>query len=63
MEEVKWQPMMLIVNKRIECECGTLAIFISGKVVDNENNSLEEVNFWCQACFGEKAQEEADESV
>lgn len=59
MDQLKWQPVMLVVNRRLECKCGTLAVFVSGKVADGEYNSLEEVDVWCQDCFTKaQAQEE-----
>ena len=58
----KWQPVMLVLNRRLECSCGALAIFVTGKVMEtrDEYNTLEGVDVWCQACFT-KAQQEADE--
>ena len=59
--ETKWQPVMLVINRRLECKCGALAIFVSGKLSENadEYNDLDEVDVWCQSCF-EKAQEEGE---
>jgi hypothetical protein len=57
--ESRWQPVVLIVNKRLECKCGALATFVSGKIATNPDdyNVLNDVDVWCQDCF-EKAQEE-----
>jgi hypothetical protein len=61
-EQLKWQPVMIVTNKRLECACGSLAIFVTGKVPlplrhDDEYNSLEDVDVWCQDCF-QKYQEQ-----
>lgn len=57
-ETPKWQPVMIVTNKRIECLCGALAIFVTGKSPDNdEYSSLDEADAWCQDCF-QKHQEE-----
>ncbi len=55
--QVRWQPVVLVMNRRLECKCGALAIFVTGKLIDDEYNILEEVDVWCQDCFT-KAQEE-----
>lgn len=59
MSEQRWQPVVMVVNRRLECKCGALAIFVTGKLSEeNEDyNILEDVDVWCQSCF-EKAQEE-----
>lgn len=59
MEKPRWQPVVMVINRRLECKCGALGVFVSGKLSENseEYNILEEVDVWCQACF-EKAQEE-----
>ncbi len=59
MEEVsRWQPVVMVVNRRLECKCGSLAVFVSGQISEKseEYNILEDVDVWCQACFV-KAQE------
>jgi hypothetical protein len=60
----KWQPIMFILDERLECECGTLAIFVS--VLQPEDAELSEegkrdlhYKAYCQSCF-EKAQEEEE---
>lgn len=61
MSEIKWQPVVMIVNRRLECQCGALAVFVSGHIPDEgEYNQLEEVDVWCQACY-EKMQAENNE--
>lgn len=50
--EIKWQPVMMVINRRLECKCGALAIFVTGKINDTgEYNVLNEVDVWCQQCF------------
>ena len=61
-DNIKWQPVMLVVNNRVECECGALAVFVSCKVkdiADGEYNVLNDVDVWCQDCFF-KAQKEME---
>lgn len=59
-ESVKWQPVMLVLNRRLECECGALAIFVVGRLrPDGKYNDLEDVDVWCQACYS-KAQKELE---
>jgi hypothetical protein len=55
---MKWQPVVLLLinDERLVCKCGNLAAFVTGRVVKDEYNSLEEVDVWCQECFT-KAQE------
>lgn len=53
---VKWQPVMLVTQGRIECDCGALAVFV---ILDGAPNRIEEWNYsaWCQQCF-EREQEQ-----
>ena len=57
-EQRKWQPIMLIVERRVECECGVLAVFL---ILDEKQSEDEKQKFGytscCQDCF-EKAMEE-----
>ncbi|GAC1468808.1 MAG: hypothetical protein PVS3B3_35250 [Ktedonobacteraceae bacterium] len=59
MENQRWQPVTLVLNARLECKCGSLAVFVTGKVsgASDEYNTLNNVDVWCQDCFT-KAQEE-----
>lgn len=63
MARPRWQPVMMVLDKRLECKCGALAVFVSGKLESQDEdeeekyNVLNDVDVWCQACF-EKAQEE-----
>jgi hypothetical protein len=55
-QHAKWQPVMLIANRRLECKCGALAIFVTGTLEDDDvYTDLTQVDVWCQSCF-EKAQ-------
>ncbi len=48
----KWQPVMLVLDKRLDCgQCGSAAVFIIGSVADNESETLEGVQCFCQDCF------------
>lgn len=60
---LKWQPVMLIADGRIECKCGALAIFVT--MTESEEEAPEgkrdmDYKGWCQECFA-KAQEETDD--
>jgi hypothetical protein len=58
-DTLKWQPVMIVSNKRLECLCGALAIFVTGKAPENnEYNSLIETDAWCQSCFQKHQEEE-----
>lgn len=46
----KWQPVMVIVNGRLECDCGALAIFVTAHMHER-SDQLYEVQYWCQSCF------------
>lgn len=59
---LKWQPVVMILEdgKRLECECGALAVFVSGRLVDDgKYNQLESIDVWCQPCWTKALQEEA----
>ncbi len=60
-EYARWQPVVMIVNRRLECKCGALAVFVSGRLPHEPEhyNAMEEVDVWCQSCFM-KMQEEED---
>lgn len=56
----KWQPMMLILDSRLECTtCGALAVFLTGKISESEQNILEKADTWCFECY--RKNQEADE--
>lgn len=59
MDTIKWQPMLVITNQRINCQCGNMAVIISGRQVDGDGyNVLEDVDCWCQDCFIKQQEEE-----
>ena len=57
---MKWQPVMLVADHRVECACGTLAIFV---MLDEQTSDDGERDFgytvWCQDCF--KSAQEAED--
>jgi hypothetical protein len=56
----KWQPVVLILQgQRLECHCGALAVFITGKVSEDDYNCMDNVDVWCQDCF-DKARKEQE---
>lgn len=52
---VKWQPVMLVLNRRLECRCGAMAVFVTGhqpeRTTFSPYNLLDDVDCWCQVCF------------
>lgn len=49
--DTRWQPVVMVLDRRLECECGALAVFVNGKVKDDKYNALENVDVWCQDCW------------
>ena len=50
----RWQPIILVLDKRLECECGALASIISGVVAEKhpeKHTILEKGAAWCQTCY------------
>lgn len=60
-ENIRWQPIILMLNRRLDCKCGAMAVFVSGHVVDGHYNQLDDVDVWCQPCFEkERAGDESE---
>jgi hypothetical protein len=60
-DQAKWQPVMLVKQRRLECACGILAIFVClEEVIDYDGDTLFDYTAWCQDCFS-KAQQEQEE--
>lgn len=60
---LKWQPVVMILEggRRLECECGALAVFVSGKHLEGgKYNQLDNIDVWCQSCWTKAVQEEKD---
>jgi hypothetical protein len=55
----KWQPVLVILRSggRLECACGALAVIVIGELDKGRDNTIEGVDYWCQACY-HKAQQE-----
>ena len=52
---------MLVKQRRLECACGILAIFVClEEVIDYDGDTLFDYTAWCQDCFS-KAQQEQEE--
>lgn len=50
----KWQPVTLIVNNRLECECGAMAIFIVLDDMERDDTGKFtnwSYSAWCQSCW------------
>lgn len=47
-QQAKWQPVMLVASRRLECACGALAIFV---VLDQDGADDWEYQGWCQQCW------------
>ncbi len=60
-ERSRWQSVMLILSKRLECECGNLALFVVLDGAEKTSDGKEDMDYtsWCQDCF-EKAQKEIE---
>lgn len=61
MSDIKWQPVCMILDKRLECECGLLAVFVSGNVSEDKYNVLEKADVWCQECYAKMQQEHKEQ--
>ncbi len=60
MTQPKWQPVVVVLAdaRRLECECGTLAVFVVlDEVIGDDGKKDFDYTAWCQECFA-KAQEE-----
>lgn len=61
---VKWQPVMLLLDERLECDCGALAVFVSLLQPEDKEQKEEKKDMhyksFCQPCF-ERAQHEEDD--
>ena len=61
--EPKWQPVLMILRNggRLECECGALAVIVIGELKSQaEDNVVEGVDYWCQACYHKAQLEEME---
>lgn len=47
----RWQPVVMIINRRLECQCGAIAVFVSGKVSESNYNVMDDADCWCQNCY------------
>jgi len=49
----RWQPVTVVLENgaRLECKCEQIATIISGRLVNDHYNQLENVDVWCQDCF------------
>lgn len=58
--EARWQPVVLMLNKRMDCSCGALATIVVGTIPDDPEKycDLANVDAWCQDCFNRASQEE-----
>jgi len=56
-----WQPTLVLLRNggRLECACGAKAIIVIGALDNDENDSIEGVDYWCQDCY-HKAQKEQE---
>ena len=54
----KWQPVMLVAERRLEChQCGALAVFVVLEVA--ADGDVWDYTAWCQDCW-QHAQESDD---
>jgi len=50
---MKWQPILCMLSKRLECICGSLAVIVVGEFSeeDGERYVLTSFTPWCQECY------------
>jgi len=53
----KYQPMMIVVQGRLECKCGALAIYDVIDVISEERETYVHT-FWCQLCWEKASMED-----
>jgi len=59
-DTTKWQPVMLVLERRLECSCGALAIFVVLELTEEEDEHKEfDYGAYCQSCW-KKAQEDEE---
>lgn len=51
MSKARWQPVIMVLDRRLECDCGALAVFVNGEVAEDENDCLNDVGVYCQDCW------------
>ena len=58
----KWQSVMLILSKRLECQCGNLALFVVLDNTEKQVDGKEDMDYtsWCQDCFEQAQQKEKE---
>jgi hypothetical protein len=57
--EARWQPVVLMLNRRMDCSCGALATIVTGTIPDDQGDIvLRDADSWCQDCFNKASQEE-----
>jgi len=62
----KWQPVMLVTDRRIECACGSLAIFVVlNRDEDDRDRDTTHTDWgytaWCQTCWAHAQDDDNDE--
>lgn len=58
-ELTKWQPVMLVMARRLECHCGALAVFVVLDMTeDNDGHKDFEYGAYCQDCWQKDTEEE-----
>lgn len=50
-EADRYQPLMAVTQQRLECECGTLAIYVI--LIQDDGKDKNGLCFYCQSCFEE----------
>jgi hypothetical protein len=57
----KWQPVLLVVSRRVECQCGALAIFlVLDESIGEDGKQSLRYNAFCQPCFAKDAEEQSN---
>ena len=61
MSQARWQPVVLILDTRLECDCGQLAVFVSGMVAKEDDSAwLYDASAYCQDCWKKIVEEIED---
>jgi hypothetical protein len=65
MDGNKWQSVLAVTPRRIECECGALAIFLAiflilDERIGNDGEMSFRYNAFCQPCFAKDAEEQSN---
>ena len=55
-EVSRYQPMMILTDKRLECDCGALAIYMLLSFSEQKEECV--TAFYCQSCYEREQEQE-----